>query len=54
MLKRIAAALIAGSFMMSAAQAQTLRFGHANTTSEIAGELFAEFADQLAIRAVNA
>ena len=39
-LRRIAAAaLIAGSFIASAAQAQTLRFGHANTTAEIAGEL---------------
>ncbi|MBN9448589.1 MAG: TRAP transporter substrate-binding protein, partial [Bosea sp.] len=48
MLKRIAAAaLIAGGFVASAAQAQTLRFGHANTTSEIAGELFAEFADRV-------
>ena len=33
-LKRIAAAaLLAGSFIASAAQAQTLRFGHANTTA---------------------
>lgn len=47
-LKRIAAAaLIAGSFIASAAQAQTLRFGHANTTAEIAGELFQEFADRV-------
>ena len=47
-LKRIAAAaLLAGSFIASAAQAQTLRFGHANTTAEIAGELFQEFADRV-------
>ena len=32
LLKRIAAAaLIAGSFLAGAAQAQTLRFGHANS-----------------------
>ena len=28
-------------------QAQTLRFGHANTLSEVAGELFQEFADNV-------
>ena len=47
-LRRLAAAsLIAGCFLTTAAQAQTLRFGHANTTTEIAGELFQEFADRV-------
>jgi tripartite ATP-independent transporter DctP family solute receptor len=41
------AALIAGGLMAGQVQAQTLRFGHANTTAEIAGELFQEFADRV-------
>src|SRR5215217_4072227 len=41
------AAVIAGGVLIGEAQAQTLRFGHANTTAEIAGELFQEFADRV-------
>ena len=43
----IAAMLVAGVFAASDVAAQTLRFGHANTTSEIAGELFNEFAERV-------
>lgn len=43
----IAAMIASNYFLATAAQAQTLRFGHANTTAEIAGELFQEFADQV-------
>lgn len=42
------AAGIAAAFTFAAgAAAQTLRFGHANTSAEIAGELFQEFADNV-------
>lgn len=43
----IAALLAAGALAATPAAAQTLRFGHANTTAEIAGELFNEFAERV-------
>ena len=43
----IAAVLAAGALAATPAAAQTLRFGHANTTAEIAGELFNEFAERV-------
>ena len=43
----ITAAVVAFLVFIGEAQAQTLRFGHANTTAEIAGELFQEFADRV-------
>lgn len=43
----LAAAVVAGGVLAGPAQAQTLRFGHANTTAEIAGELFQEFSDRV-------
>ena len=43
----ITAAVVAAGVFIGEAQAQTLRFGHANTTAEIAGELFQEFADRV-------
>lgn len=47
LLRMAAAALIAGVFLAAQASAQTLRFGHANTAAETAGELFQEFADRV-------
>lgn len=43
----LTAAVVAGGVLVGQAQAQTLRFGHANTTAEIAGELFQEFSDRV-------
>jgi tripartite ATP-independent transporter DctP family solute receptor len=40
-------ALLAAAVFAEPAAAQSLRFGHANTTAEIAGELFQEFADRV-------
>ena len=42
-----AMALLAAAVFAEPAAAQSLRFGHANTTAEIAGELFQEFADRV-------
>ncbi len=39
--------LVLAAAMTQAVQAETLRFGHANTLSEVAGELFQEFADNV-------
>ena len=41
------AAIVAAGMFIGEVQAQTLRFGHANTTAEIAGELFQEFAERV-------
>jgi tripartite ATP-independent transporter DctP family solute receptor len=43
----LTAAVVTGGVLVGQAQAQTLRFGHANTTAEIAGELFQEFSDRV-------
>jgi tripartite ATP-independent transporter DctP family solute receptor len=43
----ITAVVVAFAVCIGESQAQTLRFGHANTTAEIAGELFQEFADRV-------
>lgn len=43
----LAASIAAALGFATGAAAQTLRFGHANTSAEIAGELFQEFADNV-------
>src|SRR3712207_441067 len=46
-LRTIAAALAAFGLLASAAAAQTLRFGHANSPGEIAHDMFNEFAERV-------
>ncbi len=43
----LAAMALLAAILAEPAAAQSLRFGHANTTAEIAGELFQEFADRV-------